>query len=101
MPPTLRLVEFAERRARMSSNAGGENELSRLNKSFPLESIMRIFGIRGALGLFLTILILKFLVSGPFGAFEKFLVSFFNTLEGIPNSALLMQAQGIPSVQRR
>jgi hypothetical protein len=62
---------------------------------------MRRFGIRGALGLFLTILILKFLMSGPFEAFEKVLVSFFNALEGIPNSALIIEAQSIPSVQRR
>ncbi len=55
----------------------------------PSNPCMRIFGIRGAVGLLLTILILKFLMSGPFHAFERFLVSSFTALERIPNAALV------------
>lgn len=63
---------------------------------------MRMFGIRGSVGLLLTILILKFLMSAPFGAFEKFLVTFFTTadttLQNVPKTASLHELPQPPGI---
>lgn len=64
---------------------------------------MRIFGIRSAVGLFLTIAILKLLMSAPFEAFEKFLVTFFTTadttLQNVPQTASALQIPTVPGVR--